>query len=162
MTNLEQEFTKFSDPQAPQRAARKPQFGRIQSRQDFVALLSSENCSSVIKTDIGQGASALQPARLAVSAIDPSSENVRHCRECGSYTRQASLFDTPFKDNTFDADWAMITLFHAPNALLDEELPEISRALRSGAPLEIGLWSGAAIEQHLTHKDIQLERFFSW
>jgi SAM-dependent methyltransferase len=88
----------------------------------------------------------LHAAGLTVSGIDLSAENVRHCRERGVDARQASLFQMPFDDDTFDDSWTMITLLHVPNAQLDAALTEVTRILRLGAPLAIGLWGGPDIE----------------
>ncbi len=164
MANLEDELASFYDLQAPQRAARNPQPQRIQRRDDFAALLNSEDRTAVLEigTGTGQDASALQAVGLTVSGIDLSAENVRHCRERGIDAHQASLFEIPFEDHTFDAAWTMSTLLHVPNARFDEALTEIVRVLHPGAPIAIGLWGGPDIEQHLTHSDIKLKRFFSW
>ena len=164
MTDLETELATFYDRQAPQRAARNPPPPRIQRRDDFIALLRLEHRGSVIEigTGTGQDATALQSSGLAVSGIDLSAEHVRHCREGGIDARQASLFDIPFEDGTFDAGWTMSTLLHVPDTRLGDALTEITRVLAPGAPLAIGLWGGPDIEQHLTHREIQLPRFFSW
>ena len=166
MTNLEDELASFYDLQAPQRAARNPPPQRIQHRDDFVALLRSEDRTSVIEigTGTGQDASALQAAGLTVSGIDLSAENVRHCRARGIDARQASLFEIPFEAATFDAAWTMSTLLHVPNARLDEALTEVTRVLRPNAPLAIGLWGGPDSEhyQHRSRDGIEVKRFFSW
>ncbi|MBT5775689.1 MAG: class I SAM-dependent methyltransferase [Dehalococcoidia bacterium] len=166
MTNLEDSLASFYDLQAPQRAARNPQPQRIQHRDHFATLLHAEDRTSVIEigTGTGQDASALQTAGLTVSGIDLSAENVRHCRERGIDAQQASLFEMPFDDDTFDAAWTMSTLLHVPNARLDEALTEITRVLRPGAPLAIGLWGGPDSEhnQHRSRDGIEVTRFFSW
>jgi len=53
-------------------------------------------------------------------------------------------------------------LLHVPNVRMNTALTEITRVLRPGSPLAIGLWGGPDIEQTLTHREIQLPRFFSW
>lgn len=164
MASLEQQLASFYDRQAPQRAARNPQAKRIERRDEFAAMLHSEGRATLIEigTGTGQDASALQAAGLTVSGIDLSAEHVRHCRDRGTDAYQASLFEIPFGDRIFDAAWSMSTLLHVPNTRLEAALTEIRRVLRPGAPIAIGLWGGPDAEQHLTHREIKLPRFFSW
>ena len=163
MANLEDELASFYDIQAPERAKGNHDPRRVQQRDNFVAMLHSEDRISVIEigTGTGQHAAALQTAGLTVSGIDLSAENVRHCRDRGIDARQASLFEIPFEDDTFDAGWTMSTLLHVPNARLDAALTEITRVLCPGAPLAIGLWGGADIEEYRSRNGIEIERFFS-
>jgi ubiquinone/menaquinone biosynthesis C-methylase UbiE len=166
VTNLETELAQFYDLQAPERAAREHDPRRVQRRDDFVELLRSEGRESILEigTGTGQDSFALQESGLVVVGIDLSAENVGHCRERGIDARQGSLFEMPFGDSTFDAAWTMSTLLHVPNARLDEALIEITRVLRPGTPVAIGLWGGPDSEhhQHRSRDGIEVTRFFSW
>jgi len=166
VADLEAQLAQFYDLQAPLRAAREHDPRRVQRRDEFVALLRSEDRDSILEvgTGTGQDSVAFLESGLAVSGIDLSTENVRHCRDRGIDARQASLFEMPFDDSSFAAAWTMSTLLHVSNARFGEALTEIVRVLEPGAPIAIGLWGGTDIEhnQHRSRDGIEVTRFFSW
>jgi SAM-dependent methyltransferase len=163
MSQLESDLAKFYDQQAPRRAKMRPDERRDGARSDFVALLQSEGRSSVLEigTGTGRDSAALQAAGLAVTGIDLSSENVRHCRELGIDYHQGSLFEMPFEDGAFEAGWTMSTLLHVPNDQIDDALRRVAGVLAPGAPIAIGVLGGRDSEETLEEDRFEPKRFFS-
>lgn len=164
MTTLEQDLANFYDQQAAERSNWNGRSARAHRRDQFIALLNSEQRSSVIEfgTGTGQDAAALQAAGLTVSGVDLSPENIRYARERGVDCRQASLLDLPFEDDAFDAGWTMSTLLHIPDDKIESALAEILRVLRPGAPLAIGLWGSDDRVEYRSRKGTDVKGFFRW
>lgn len=151
------------DNDAPARDERTLPGERVRLRQQFVALLRTENRTKLIEfgAGAGQDAAELVAAGLDVVAMDLSPENVARCRARGIDARVGDFYALDFPDGSFEAGWAMSTLLHVPNDDIDQILAELIRVLEPGAPLAIGLWGGIDEEGVLDDDWADPPRFFS-
>jgi SAM-dependent methyltransferase len=160
---LEADLAAYYDQEAGERAARDLQPRRVEHRAAFLDLLVAEGRRRVVEVGTGPGvdAGAFLARGLAVSGVDLSPEHVRLARAAGVEAYVASVLDLPFADGSFDAGWTMSTLLHVPDADLHAALAEITRVLRPGSPLAVGVWGGLDWEGHRDRDEIQPPRFFS-
>ena len=162
-TAVQSALTAYYDQEAATRAARTLDPARVEWRTGFAALLAAEGRRTVLEVGVGPGhdARALRDSGVEVTGVDLAPEHVRMCREQGIEAYVASVLDLPFADDCFDAGWTMSTLLHVPDLDIDAALAEITRVLRPGAPLAIGVWGGLDWEGLSDQDDIVPPRFFS-
>jgi SAM-dependent methyltransferase len=91
--------------------------------QIFRALGSS---SSVV--NVGAGAGSYEPRDRKLVAVEPSMVMIRQRAPSGAPAVRASATDLPFRDETFDASLAVLTIHHWPD--LERGLQELRRAAR--------------------------------
>ncbi len=161
--DLEADLASFYDQEAGQRAKRTLDPRRIERREAFARLLTSENRVHLLEVGTGPGhdAKAFLAEGLHVSGVDLSAEHIRLCRAAGVDARVSSVLHLPFPAHAFDAGWTMSTLLHVPDAEFDTAMHEIRRVLRGGSPLAVGLWGGTDSEGPRVEDDIHPPRFFS-
>ena len=90
----------------------------------IVATLSS--CERVL--NVGAGAGSYEPADRQVVAVEPSAEMIRQRPREAAVVVQASAERLPFRDRSFDAALAILTVHHWPRRL--EGLAEMRRVAR--------------------------------
>lgn len=95
---------------------------RIAGRID--AALGS--CHSVL--NVGAGAGSYEPANRLVIAVEPSGEMIRQRAAGAAQAVQASASRLPFRDQSFDAALAVLTIHHWPRR--DQGLAELRRVAR--------------------------------
>ena len=117
---------------------------RAPMRLGFVERLHAESKTELLEIGAGAGHEAgfFVDSGLSVIAIDISSESVARCRAKGVDAEVGDFYDLAFPDSRFDAVWAASCLVHVPDRDLDVVLAEISRVLRPGGLLFVGLWGG--------------------
>ena len=127
-------------------------------------MLAEEHRTTLLEVGVGPGrdAIAFRAAGVVTTGVDLSAEHVRLARAAGIDAIQASVFDLPFPDHSFDAVWTMSTLLHIPDGAFDVAIAETVRVARPGAPIAIGLWGGPDSEGPSERDTIQPPRFFSF
>ena len=103
-------------------ATRRRPDPRIAARID--AALGS--CHSVV--NVGAGAGSYEPANRLVVAVEPSGEMIRQRPQGAAQAVQASASRLPFRDQSFDAALAVLTVHHWPRR--DQGLAELRRVAR--------------------------------
>lgn len=144
--------------------ARVPQAGRREElRGEFVARLRSESSHSVL--DVGAGPArdgdAFVDAGLDYVGVDLAFGNAVLAAERSLSMIQASLFNLPVRERSFDAGWSMSTLLHVPDARLGEAMTSITSCLRPGGLFAVGLWGGPDREEVIADDHFDPPRFFS-
>jgi SAM-dependent methyltransferase len=136
---------------------------RVASREWFIRLLKDEHRHSVFELGCGTGVEGLEFVRagLHYCGVDLSGESVRLARAKGLDASVASGRSLPFPDSSFSAAWTMSTLLHVPNSRIHGVVSELVRVCVPGAPVAVGLWSGADEEVLNPEDDEEPRRFFS-
>jgi SAM-dependent methyltransferase len=94
--------------------------------------------------NVGAGAGSYEPSDRAVVAVEPSPEMIRQRRAGSAPVVQASATDLPFRDESFDAALAILTVHHWPDRV--RGLAELARAARhrivilTASPGGSGFW----------------------
>ena len=70
-------------------------------------------CRSVL--NVGAGAGSYEPKNRSVVAVEPSAEMIRQRRQPAAGVIQANAVRLPFKDRSFDASLAILTIHHWSN-----------------------------------------------
>lgn len=118
-------------------ALRRPD-ARIAARID--AALGA--CRSVL--NVGAGAGSYEPANRLVVAVEPSAEMLRQRPGGAAPAVQASATELPFRDRSFDAALAALTVHHWPRR--ERGLAEMQRVARERVviftwdPAHAGFW----------------------
>lgn len=141
----ESDLVAYYDNEVQSRLGRDLPSERVARRSSFSELLGREGLKSVLEIGSGPGrdGQAFASAGFAYTGVDLAPNSVAACRALGLDARVASVLELPFEDASFDAGWTMSTLLHVADSDLDAALAEITRVLRPGAPLAIGLWGDA-------------------
>ncbi len=163
MSEAEADLRAFYDQEAALRAVRDVDPVRVGCRDAFTQQLLDEGRTSIVEIGTGPGRdlTAFRDSGLTTSGIDLSPEHVRLARAAGLDVIEASLFELPFDDALFDAGWTMSTLLHVPDERFHAAMTSITRVLRAGAPLAVGLWGGFDREGISDFDTIKPPRFFS-
>src|SRR5207247_1084878 len=88
--------------------------------------------------NVGAGAGSYEPADRPVLAVEPSAAMLRQRRPGAAPAVQASATDLPFRDATFGAALAVLTVHHWPDRA--RGLAELGRVARRRAELADGTW----------------------
>lgn len=125
-----------------QRAARPLGEHRGRALEGFLEQLRGSELRSVLEIGCGPGrdGTSIQDAGFEYSGMDLSTAAVRHCIDRGLRVVEADATFLPFDSHSFDAAWSMSTLMHLPGEDLETALDEISRVVRPGGLIEVGLW----------------------
>ncbi|MEV5962167.1 class I SAM-dependent methyltransferase [Kribbella sp. NPDC051952] len=161
----EQDLIAYYNNEAPARVGRELPDERVARRTAYLQQLDRESRRSVLEIGCGPGrdGQAISDAGFDYTGVDLAPASVDTCRSLGLDARVASVLELPFEDATFDAGWTMSTLLHIANEDLDQALSEITRVLRPGAPLAIGLWGASDPTEQAwqDNTDFGPARFFS-
>jgi SAM-dependent methyltransferase len=85
-----------------------------------------DGCSSIL--NIGAGAGSYEPRDRSVVAVDPSMVMLKQRPPGSAPSVRATAAALPFRDESFDASLAVLTLHHWPN--LERGLAELRRTAR--------------------------------
>ena len=122
--------------------------------------LSKENV-----LDIGSGPGRdgliLKNAGLQVTCMDASETMVKISSEKGLHSVVGDFLKLPFTNNSFDAVWAYTSLLHISKNEVDKALDEITRVLKQGGVLGLGLIEGNT-EEYKENMGAGMKRFFSY
>ena len=163
MNDLESRLADYYDQEGESRLREPLDARRVAARHRFIELLHGESRHDLLEVGSGPGrdAIAFAEAGIDVVAVDRSMGHVRLAAAQGLRAIQASVLHLPVRDGAFAAGWTMSTLVHVPDARLDDALGSITKALRPGAPLVIGLWGGFDEEGWMPAHGGLPSRFFS-
>ena len=78
--------------------------------------------------NVGAGTGSYEPQNRCVIAVEPSAEMIRQRSEAAAHAIQATADRLPFREHSFDAALAILTLHHWPNH--DKGLAEMVRVAR--------------------------------
>lgn len=150
-----------------QRAVLHPEYPltpqRAEQRERFIARLKAEGRHALLEIGTGSGLDGLRfvQAGIRYTGVDLSEGQVRIATGRGLDVSVASARNLPFADGAFPALWSMSTLLHIPNRDIDDVIRELVRVAAPGAPIAVGLWSGADEEVLNPEDRIRPPRFFS-
>ncbi len=117
---------------------------RLRFRDDFVAKLRREGRRSVL--DLGAGPASDGPGfvkhGIDYIGLDLARRNASLAAERGLTVVQGSMAAPPFQPHCFDAGWSMSALMHVPEDEVATTVTAMTRPLRRGSPLAVGLWGG--------------------
>jgi SAM-dependent methyltransferase len=93
--------------------------------------------------NIGAGTGSYEPDDCDVIAVEPSETMIRQRRQGAAPVVRATAMDLPFRDKTFDAALAILTVHHWPDQL--RGLREMARVARrclifTWDPMHPGIW----------------------
>ena len=152
------------DKAAKQREAMGEAEWRWPIAERFWAWMQGETRLDLIEIGAGVGVTsrwfADRGARVVATDLSPA--QVELCRAKQLTAQVADMYDLPFPDDSFDALWAMNCVHHVPNADFDGVLAEMTRVLRPGALVYIGVWGGHDAEGVAEDDFYQPARFFSF
>ncbi len=100
------------------------------------------SCASVV--NVGAGAGSYEPRDRKLVAVEPSRVMIRQRGAGAAPVVQASATQLPFRDESFDASLAILTIHHWPD--LERGLQELGRAARRKVviltcdPSVVGFW----------------------
>lgn len=117
---------------------------RLAARQQFIALLRSEQRTEVVDLGAGPGrdGEGFVAAELRFVGLDLAVGNARLARENGVCVVPASIAAPPLRPGSFDAGWSMSTFMHVPEHEAADVALAMVEPLRPGAPLMVGVWGG--------------------
>lgn len=109
----------------------------------------------------GRDGLILKNAGLDVVCIDASEEMVKLSMKRGLNSIVGDFNNLPFKDRNFDGVWAYTSLLHVPKAEVGKAFSEISRVLKDGGILGLGLIEGDT-ELYRESSGMGQKRWFSF
>jgi SAM-dependent methyltransferase len=116
---------------------------------DFVAECARRGLASVVEVGCGAGRDGvlLRDGGLTYRGLDTSSASVRICTDLGLDVVEGTALFLPFDDDAFDAGWSMSTLMHLPGDGMSTALAELSRVVRPGGIVDVGVWGAERTRQ---------------
>lgn len=109
----------------------------------------------------GRDGSLLYAHGLNVICLDASPKMVEMCKERGLFSVQGDFLYLPFENNSFDGLWAYTALLHIKKAEISRALGELSRVLRSGGILVLGMIAGEG-EGYQESSGVKAPRWFAY
>ena len=160
---LDRELAAFYDAEAIDGLRFEHDAMRHGLRDRFRDLLLVESRSSLVDVGAGPGLDALlwNEDGFDVVGVDLSRQNCNAMQAKGLLAINASLYDLPFGDASFDALWTMSTFVHVPPERVVDGLRELVRVIKPGGPIAIGTWGGRDFAGHPEFGDIRPFRYFS-
>jgi SAM-dependent methyltransferase len=117
---------------------------RVALRDEFVELLRTEHCRSVVDLGSGPGLDGVTfaEAGLRYVGIDLAHGNGVLAAHAGLSVVQGSIARPPLRPGSFDAGWSMSTFMHVPAEEAAAVAAGMVAPVRAGGPLLVGLWGG--------------------
>ncbi|MEP1125106.1 MAG: class I SAM-dependent methyltransferase [Ilumatobacter sp.] len=163
MDRVRADLARYYEHEAANRLRGRPSGFRLGLLDRFTEMIVAEGRRSVL--DVGAGpatdASAFLDAGIVYTGVDLAVANGALAGEAGADVIAASMFDLPFRDETFSAGWSMSTLMHVPTDQVAVTMRSICRVLMRGAPLMIGQWGGRLGDIDSDHTVPGLPRLFA-
>lgn len=142
MAGVEESLHEYYETEMAHRARRPLDEHRQKCLASFIRRCQLDAVTSVVEVGCGAGRDgrALAASGLKYRGLDSSPAAVKICSDLGLDATLGTAVTLPFADDEFEAGWSMSTLMHLPGDQLALSLAELARVVRSGAPIEIGLW----------------------
>jgi len=152
------------DRQAKNRDRREIQSWKLVERGNFLTLLQQEQKQTLLELGAGTGIDGrfFQEEGLSVICTDFSPEMVRLCRAKGLAACRMDFAHLAFRDDHFDAAYALNCLLHLPKPELPGVLQEIRRVLKPGGLFFMGVYGGTDHEGVWEDDAYEPKRFFSF
>lgn len=138
---------------------------KLETRQQFIDLLKSQNGKSILELGSGAGLDAkfFKDCGFDVLATDLSSEMVKMCCKRGLEAKVVDLYYLETLGKTFDAVFSMNVLLHVPKNDINNVLDGIYKILNSGGLFFYGVYGGIDEEKTIVDKSkMGLPRLFSF
>ena len=132
-------------------------------RDRFAEMLRCDRRVRLVDVGSGPGldTEAWHRDGFEVVGLDLAHRNVALMQERRLVGVAGSLYNLPFRTDSFDALWSMSTFVHVPDERFDEAITEMLRVVPPGALLAIGTWGGLDFEGVREFGDLRPYRFFS-
>ncbi len=115
--------------------------------------------------DIGSGpgrdALLLQNLGCKIVCLDASIKMVEMCREKSLEAVEGDFMKIPFAEKSFDAVWAYTSLLHIPKKDIGRAFGELTRVLKPGGFLGLGLIEGTE-ELYRNSSGVNIPRYFAF
>lgn len=132
----------YDDEEMRQRTVRPLGEDRTRALHSFFGQLRVRGARSVIEVGCGAGrdGTAIQAAGMSYLGTDLSPAAVQRCRGFGLPAVLSDATSLPVVPDSFDAAWSMSTLMHLPGEDFAAALDELTRVVRPGGLIGIGVW----------------------
>ncbi|HET7660853.1 MAG TPA: class I SAM-dependent methyltransferase [Oryzihumus sp.] len=142
MSDVEESLKTYYAGEMTDRAGRPLGDERTACVAAFTNYLRQTQAQAVLEVGCGAGRDGLvlSESGCAYTGVDLSPAAVQTCRDRGLNAVEASATDLPFADDAFDAAWSMSTLMHLPGDGFTRAIQELSRVVRPGSTVAIGVW----------------------
>jgi len=109
----------------------------------------------------GRDGSLLYAAGINVVCLDASKKMVAMSKDRGLLSVHGDFMHLPFPAESFDGVWAYTALLHIKKTELPQALSELSRVLKSGGTLALGMIEGEG-EIYRQSSGVSLPRLFAY
>ena len=150
MSERREQLRGFYATEMKDRASRPLGEDRERHLTEFVRECRLRGLTRVVEVGCGAGrdGTVIRDAGLAFQGLDLSAEAVRICVGLDLEAVEGLATDLPFADASFDAGWSMRTLMHLEGDEIVTALSELSRVVRSGGMIEVGVWGHVHDGEH--------------
>lgn len=142
MTERREQLRAFYATEMRERASRPLGDDRERHLTAFVGECQLRGLAQVVEVGCGAGRDGvvIRDAGLTYRGLDLSAEAVRICTMLDLDASEGLATDLPFADASFDAGWSMSTLMHLDGDEMVTALAELTRVVRPGGLVEVGVW----------------------
>lgn len=149
---------------AQYRNSREKDEWKLKQRDEYLAVIKSENKSTLLELGAGTGHDSkfFMDNGLNVTAVDLSPEMVKLCREKSINAYELDFYHLSELVNTFDCIWAMNTLLHVPKSDLFDVLRNIDSVLNDDGIFYMGVYGGVDKENNFISELCDIPRHFSF
>jgi SAM-dependent methyltransferase len=150
------------DRRVEERAMRPAPVWETAERDIFLEVLRQERITTLLEVGAATGSDAafFKDRGFAVVCVDVSPQMVERCRARGLVAHVMDVADLRFPPDHFGAVYAMNCLVHVPKSQLRRVLAGISRVIRPGGLLYLGLYGGREFEGVWEDDHFEPKRFF--
>lgn len=154
----------FYDKDAHGRNENALQPWKLKERDNFLQALKTQKAQTLLELGAGTGKDSLffQNAGLDVTAIDLSSEMVKHCKAKDINASVMDFMKLEFPKTSFDSVYAMNSLLHTPKQNLPELLENIRKILKPEGLFFFGVYGGDNFEGIWQDDWTEPKRFFAY
>ena len=160
-TQLKEYYNKYAD----ERNANVKNQWKVDLRDDFLAIMKENELKSILEIGAGTGQDSMffMERGFLVTAVDLAEEHVKRCMEKGIDAKVMDFANMSFKDNAFDAIYAMNCLLHIPNEELLYVLSELKRVLKPEGMMFLCQYGGKhKSSEGINDNNGKGDRFFSF
>lgn len=117
---------------------------RVRAREEWIQELHREGARRIVDLGGGPGldASAFDDEGFEVTLVDFSPAHVQIAADNGLTAVEADVTATGLPSSAYDAAWSASTFMHLPDGDFEAAVAEVTRIVRPGGLVQIGLWGG--------------------